>query len=232
MRKLICLFCAILLSRALYACTGIMNHNLFANTETSSADATLSEVTIPSTTEAAEIMIPSTVAPAAPSEDTEATGEYDEIPFPLQFTFSSGAGGWGTVLLLNSDYTFNGSFHDSDMGDLAPEYPGGTAYISTFSGRFENITQLDEYSYSLELTQIEMSNIPGEEWIEDGIRYIATDPYGLEGTQYTLYLPDTPVNRLSDEFLSWWPYRYEQGETLSCFGILNETNGHGFFTYE
>jgi hypothetical protein len=74
----------------------------------------------------------------------------------------------------------------------------------------------------------------GEEWIEDGIKYIASEPYGLEkGEDFVLYLPDVPISTVSAEFLTWWPYRYGQNEnpreTLGCYGILNVTTGYGFF---
>ena len=63
---------------------------------------------------------------------------------------------------------------------------------------------------------------------------MASDPYGLEeGTEFILYLPDTPISEVPEEFLIWWPYLFEHDtdpfDTLSCYGILNVAMGYGFF---
>jgi len=161
----------------------------------------------------------------------------DRLPLPqdtLSFSFCSGAGAWGTELRLNKDGTFTGLFNDSDMGDMGEGYPNGTRYTCSFSGKFENIVQVDALTYKMTLEDIQTERASGDEWIDDGVRYIATGPYGLEGgKEFIFYLPDTPVNTLSQEFLSWWPYRYDQNTnpktTLSCYGILNVATGHGYF---
>ena len=73
----------------------------------------------------------------------------------------------------------------------------------------------------------------GESWIEEGIRYVAATPYGVDGgTAFTLYAPETPTSGLSEQFLSWWPGRYEETApaTLQYWGLLNEATGSGFFT--
>ena len=157
------------------------------------------------------------------------------------FSFLSGAGGWRTVLTLNRNGEFSGQYSDSEMGDIGDGYSMGTVYICDFSGKFEDIQQIDEYSYKLTLTDIITEKAEGEAWIEEEIRYVASAPHGLndpenrtECTEFVLYLPDTPVDQLPAEFLDWWPYRYTQETepktTLSCFGILNVTTNFGFFT--
>jgi hypothetical protein len=100
--------------------------------------------------------------------------------------------------------------------------------------QFNNIEKINEYSYKMTLAEIATEKNTGEEWIEDEIRYIASDPYGIDGgTDFILYLPNTPITEVSEEFLSWWPYRYGQQsdpkETLSCYGILNVATQNGFF---
>ena len=119
----------------------------------------------------------------------------------------------------------------------------GSAYVCDFSGRFENIKKIDEYSYQMTLTGIQTEKPVGEEWIEDEIRYVASDPHGLnnpdnnqECVEFIFYLPDTPVDQVPEAFLDWWPYRYTQETepkgTLSCYGILSVTTSFGFFTTE
>lgn len=151
---------------------------------------------------------------------------------PFCFTFSSGAGGWSTDIFLQSDGTFSGAYHDSDMGTSGADYPNGTVYYCNFSGKLEVVQKMDEYSYALKLASLEKEK--GKEYIEDGIRYVPSEPYGMEkGKSYILYLPDTPLDGLSEEFLMWWPGRYDMQEqkrtTLGYYGLYNKDMEYGFF---
>lgn len=152
--------------------------------------------------------------------------------FPKSFVFASGVGAWGTELTVHEDGFFEGKFHDSEMGESDERYPNGTVYLCRFSGQLGQVAQLDEYAYSMKLTALEAEEA-GEEWIEDGIRYVTQTPYGLErGKDFVLFTPDTPVEGLDEEFLSWWPGRYEEQTptTLGVFAIWNTEMGYGFFT--
>ena len=182
-------------------------------------------------------------------EGTVNTGSYEKEPvilneaklpdvFPLEFVFSSGAGAWRTVIVLNQDGSFNGAYLDSDMGDRGDDYPKGTHYICDFSGQFDNISQIDSHTYSMTLSEITAEKENGEEWIEDGILNKYSEPYGMEdGTEYLLYTPDTKIAEVPEEFLKWYPgwnFVDEDGkhsDTLSCYGIYNIKMGYGFFVY-
>lgn len=166
------------------------------------------------------------------------------LPLPsenTEFSYLSGAGAWRTVLTLNKDGSFSGFYLDSEMGEFGDDYPNGSAYTSTFSGKFEVIEKINDYSYKMSLSNLETEIPVGEEWIEDEIRYIATLPNGLYNqlsgqlsSEFIFYLPSTPINSLSEEFLSWWPYRYSESSdsitTLSCYGILNVETNDGLFS--
>ena len=185
----------------------------------------------------------------ASGEGTVNTGSYEKEPvilneaklpdvFPLEFVFSSGAGAWRTVIVLNQDGSFNGAYLDSDMGDRGDDYPQGTHYICDFSGQFDNISQIDSHTYSMTLSKITAEKEKGEEWIEDGILNKYSEPYGMEdGTEYLLYTPDTKIAEVPEEFLKWYPgwnFVDEDGnhsDTLSCYGIYNIKMGYGFFVY-
>ena len=185
----------------------------------------------------------------ASGEGTVNTGSYEKEPvilneaklpdvFPLEFVFSSGAGAWRTVIVLNQDGSFNGAYLDSDMGDRGDDYPKGTHYICDFSGQFDNISQIDSHTYSMTLSKITAEKEKGEEWIEDGILNKYSEPYGMEdGTEYLLYTPDTKIAEVPKEFLNWYPgwnFVDEDGnqpDTLSCYGIYNIKMGYGFFVY-
>lgn len=165
--------------------------------------------------------------------------ETSQIPYPLEMYFSSGAGGWCTSITINRDGSFKGEYHDSDMGDNDEDYPNGTIYVCSFSGKFTNITKINEYSYSLTLQSISTEEDENVSYIEDGIRYITSSPYGLTddnggyAKEFILYTPETPVNSLPEDFLYWWPLRFskEKPATLSHYGLLNKSTQDGFFTY-
>lgn len=158
------------------------------------------------------------------------------LPFeqPAEFNFSSGAGAWGTLITLNSDGSFEGLYHDSEMGEVGEAYPDGTVYLSEFHGCFDEIKQINDYSYSMVLKKLEIQD-EEKEWIENKIRYVISQPSGLETEdEFIFYLPQTPLEELSEEFLSWGQGKVSQSEnkTLSSYGIYNKTQQSGFFSYE
>ena len=140
--------------------------------------------------------------------------EIGPLPLPeesVEFSFLSGAGGWRTIITLNRDGTFTGWYLDSEMGEVGEGYPCGSVYTCTFYGKFENIERVNAYSYKMALTDIKTEKAVGEEWIENEIRYVASGPHGLNDpitnqlcTEFVLYLPDTPVEQVSEEFLTFF----------------------------
>lgn len=182
--------------------------------------------------------------PAASSASVSASQPVGTILLPEEmppyFTFASGVGAWGTELSLAPDGSFTGLFSDSDMGDTGEDYPNGTVYHCSFSGQFKDIRQENEYTYSMNLSELVLEEEEDRIRIdkEAGIRYISSIPYGVSrpGSAYRLYLPTAPVSELSEDFLSWWPLRYDQEEenrkVLTCWGLLNVEEGLGFFFYD
>lgn len=154
----------------------------------------------------------------------------------LEMSFLSGAGGWRTELIIYPDGSFSGQYSDSEMGSNGADYPNGTVYICDFSGKFSDITKTSDTSFSMTLNDISLKYETGKEWIEDSIRYIASTPYGLEGGKdFIFYLPDASLSQFDDEFLLWWPLKYEHNDTpfeaLSCYSIRNLATEEGFFSY-
>lgn len=221
MKRFLCLICSAFLILSLGGC---MRSGLSAE----GLESTGPQAQTP------EDSVPVTVAPTAVPETVPATQPQpilEESLFPMDFYFSSGAGGWGTAMTLNSDFSFSGSFHDSDMGDMAEEYPNGTCYISSFRGSFRVVSQIDAHSYSLELVSLETEVPEGTVWIEDGIRFIASEAFGLEGSEYVLYLPETPTEQLPEDLIFWLPSWEDPTDTLSRYAIWNVTYETPFFTY-
>ena len=125
-----------------------------------------------------------------------------ELP---EFSFASGAGGWWTSLSVYTDGTFSGNYHDSDMGDSGPGYPNGTVYICEFSGKLTDLKQIDDYTWSMRVGSMNTLYESDKMWIEDGVKYVASDPHGMPdvGGELRLYLPGHPTASFSEEFLFW-----------------------------
>lgn len=151
--------------------------------------------------------------------------------YPIDMIFSSGAGGWSTTLTLSQDGSFTGAFSDSEMGERDEnEYPNGTVYVCNFSGQFKDIKKVNDYTYSMTLDSVKVAE--DEEKIEDGIRYKAGAPSGMDsGTEIYFYTPDAPVSELPEAFLSWWQESADGSATLDCYAIYNKSADSGFFEY-
>ncbi len=162
--------------------------------------------------------------PDSPAEQTLPLSE------DIEFTFSSGAGAWSTGLTLHPDGTFSGSFHDSDMGSSGDGYDA-TVYVCEFDGKFTNIRKTDDNTYTMTLEYCNTAKTPEATWIEDRTKYVASTPYGIEGgTNFTLYLPGTPVITLPQEYVSWI-YDLDKNTTLSGYGLYNVEQQEGFSSY-
>lgn len=160
--------------------------------------------------------------------------EDGELPFvgDLNLTFASGVGAWSTDVVLQNDGSFSGMY--SDWNPATEDYlpPRGELYICEFTGKFTDIEKLNDYSYQMTIGDMVLENPIGEEWIEDDMLYIATEPYGLDGgEQFILYTPDTPLTELSEDLLAEWQH-YMVEETIpgkiSCFLLKNQEAGHVF----
>ncbi|MBO5064557.1 MAG: hypothetical protein J6D06_00375 [Clostridia bacterium] len=151
---------------------------------------------------------------------------------PIEMYFSSGAGGWGTVVEITKDCKFSGNFHDSNMGDTGYGYPNGTVYVCRFNGSFTNVRKINNYTYAMNLASLYYTEEPGYTWYEDGRRYISTGAYGIEdGDAFCLYTPDTPVNTLPQDVLDWGSWQIDDDSYyLGCYCLYNISQGLAFFS--
>ncbi len=150
---------------------------------------------------------------------------------PSEFTFTSGAGGWMTVLTINPDGSFIGEYHDSDMGDQGDGYPNGTVYICNFEGKFTEPKKVEEFIYSMNLESFEVAEPAGRVYYEDGIRYILSEPVGMKDAgEFYLYLPGATMSALPEDFLSWCDVDADIRNTLPTgyYGIYNAGGKTGF----
>lgn len=154
-----------------------------------------------------------------------------------EFYFASGAGGWGTVLYIDEDGTFEGNYHDSDMGDTGDGYPNGTLYYCDFEGEFTKPEKVNDYTYKFQIKDISFANKPGTQEIIDEILYVYSDAYGLENAKdIYMYLPGAPVSELPEAYIDWvrmtWGYDEGQPAELPFYGLYNVAQEEGFSSYD
>lgn len=152
----------------------------------------------------------------------------------LEWSFCSGVGAWSTDLRIQADGSFSGNFHDSEMGDIGEGYPDGTIYVCSFTGRMTLMEQADEYSWKVHVDSLIVDDEPGIETIDEDIRFVTTDPYGIsEGDDMLLYRPGTPMDALSEDMQMWahlfdWEFKLTE---LDNWFLSSEANESGFVAY-
>lgn len=165
----------------------------------------------------------------------ETTDSFFEQFDGMEWSFSSGVGAWSTDLRILPDGTFSGEFHDSEMGDSAEAYPNGTVYICSFMGKLGAAEQLSENTWKIRVESLKTDGTPGEERIEEDIRFVTSEPYGLStGDEMVLYLPGTPLDTLTEDMLfwahTWWNPEWDM-DTLENWFLYSEKNSSGFVGY-
>ena len=152
----------------------------------------------------------------------------------LSWSFCSGVGAWSTDLEILADGSFIGSFHDSEMGEIGEGYPDGTIYGCSFSGRMTVVERVDENTWKIRIDALALDEGQVPEAIEDGIRFVTTEPYGIsEGDEMLLYAPGTPLDALSEDMLFWAHVldRENPPAALDAWFLSSEQNDSGFVGY-
>lgn len=152
-----------------------------------------------------------------------------------QFCFSSGAGGWRTFLNIDADGHFDGAYSDSEMGSVGEDYPNGTYYLCEFVGKFSNLTQVNDYTYSVKIEELSTIKEPNTNEIIDGVLYEYCMPFGIDGAEELLiYLPGAPTSELPEAYMDWVRFSMEdpEAEELPFYGLYNEKEQNGFSSYD
>ena len=150
----------------------------------------------------------------------------------LQWSFSSGAGGWSTELQTTADGSFSGQYHDSEMGEAADDYPNGTVYCCSFKGQMSFVEYVDGHTWKIRVDHLTIDD--ASEAIDDGIRFVPTEPYGISaGDEMLLFLPGTPVDVLTEDMRTWAHLLGEDApDTLEDWFLYSEKNSSGFVGYK
>ena len=210
-----------------------------SSAETTAPEATATIGTTESTTATTAKETPATEATEATTAKatpaTEATTASLLPAIPDEFQFMSGVGGWSTTLHIKPDGTFEGYFYDSDMGDTGDNYPNGTRYECVFSGKFTDIQKVSDYEYTMRLESITCEGEIDSERIEDGVRIITSNPYGMDNADiFELYLPGRVTADLPEAFIQWvaspnvWSMD-DIPDELPLYGLYNIGGEEGFF---
>lgn len=150
-----------------------------------------------------------------------------------QFEFCSGAGGWSEEFTIEKDGYFTGKYYDSDMGSTGEGYDNGTYYCCTYSGHFTDLVKINNYTYEMKLADITYDDEVGTEEIIDGVLYVYTESYCLGSSDtFTIYLPGTSLDELSEEVKSWIYYANGDEEELTMVVIADISNGYGIYSYD
>ena len=166
------------------------------------------------------------------ASETEGIDE-DDILAKLDgesFVYSSGAGAWASTFTLSADGSFAGDYHDSDMGDTGDGYPNGTFYYCDYYGQFTKPVKKNDYTYTMEIENIETRYQEGKIEIKDGVKYVYSGPAGLEEAHdIYIYLPGAPLDELPERFLEWVsPVLDEKDTTLPFYAIYNVLTSEAF----
>jgi len=169
--------------------------------------------------------------PVTPAPEPLSQGSLpNDLPAFFSCWLDPDKGGWGTSLTLYADGTFEGDYMALDADAADEESPNGVMYFCSFSGKFRDIKQINTYTYSMVLDNldIEESEIDGPS--ENGYYYISTEPYGLDrGETYYFYTREAPLSELPTELTSLKASIFgQQNDTLNLFGICHESRDYIF----
>ena len=118
------------------------------------------------------------------------------------FIFSSGAGAWSNSLVFEASGRFKGTYSDTDMvTDRNLPYKA-ERYLSIYNGRFDEIKKVNDYEYSVILSELKYPE-PNQERVSDNILIKTADPYGLGnsksiGDEFIIYLAGRRTDDLPD----------------------------------
>lgn len=185
-----------------------------------------------STSQSGSVQTESTISSDAGKNTSTESGSGNSILKNIDgqtFYYSSGAGAWATELKVYADGSFEGHYYDMNMGESGAKYPDGTQYDSQFKGSFSTPEKVNDYSYTFKVEKFETDKKAGTEEIKNKIRYVYSDPAGLsDGATIYLYTKGAPVSSLPKGYLSWADSTINGADSLSFYGIYNETDDAGY----
>ena len=110
-------------------------------------------------------------------------------------------------------------------------------YLSNFQGKFTEPVKVNEYTYAVQIEELNYAEEVGKEVLKDNIRYIYSDAYGIANAEEIfIYLPGAPLEELPDGYKNWVNDQISlEGENLielPFYGLYNKTEECGFSSYD
>ncbi|MCL2467013.1 MAG: hypothetical protein FWF02_03530 [Micrococcales bacterium] len=179
---------------------------------------------------------PPVTTPADTSEALDGPAVFAVLP--KYFLYASGAGAWGTALIVDETGAFTGEWHDWEAGSSGPDHPAGTRFVCEFTGRFVDVKQVNPYEYSMRVDGFTTTSDPTPTTVE-GVLVSpcepGTQPVGFTSAdEFRFYLPGSPVSALPQALVQW--ERLDDPTQSLTFYALYNVNGsesfRGFFENE
>lgn len=152
------------------------------------------------------------------------------FPFAAEtvWRFSSGAGAWRTELIVQPNGTFEGNYHDWEAGSDGPNYPYGTRYECSFSGKFEIEGKIANRVYAAKVVSLNLEQKPGTITYVDGVREITAEAYGVsKGNRFYLCLTGANMEWLTEDMRIWVQDNISDGQIVAPV-LLNRDEDWGF----
>ncbi len=123
------------------------------------------------------------------------------------YIMSSGVGAWAAEFELKKDGSFTASYYDQNLGESGKGYDA-TMYLSNAEGSFTDVVKTGDHRYVARVSELSYEKEPGTEEIESveniKMRNAYTSMSGLvEGHYVEFYMPEIPLEELSEAFLFW-----------------------------
>lgn len=154
-----------------------------------------------------------------------------EIFSKLHLLFERSGTGWGAYLRVNPDGSFSMTYQKTEKAKTSTAK--SKINTSAFTGRFSDIAKINDYFYSMRVTNVKFKEKTGTKKQNNvGDFTYTNETLGLEdGSTVFLYAPNTPVSKLPSGFLyySKVPKGIPNGEVLGGY-CFQATDGKPYYS--
>lgn len=130
-----------------------------------------------------------------------------------------------TKLAIHHDGTFKGYSYKVDAATGSDK---GGSYSCYFHGRFSKIKKINEYKYSMVLSELKYDKAP-----KKAEKTANMEAYGLEkDVKYIMYISGAPMDGMNNTFLKYSAKRVIRSKQNLLMGnaLWNTKDGYGFFS--
>ncbi len=171
------------------------------------------------------------VSPAYLLDSTD-QGIFDSLTGKV-FRYYSGVTGGTTTITFGSNGSFTGSYSVRKATETGTGYLLGTVYESSFSGTFK-VASVTSTGYTLSLrSALSYAVTPGTISIKSGMRHVATEAYGFEGSSsFEFYKAATPTNTMPECLLNSMAITQGWGKIVPAqcaYAVMHNSSSHKAF---